>query len=68
MREVRSYGKMKPEVTEKMIDNIFIDLEDGDELTFAFQGGEPTLAGLSYFQHFVSVPYTHLTLPTNREV
>lgn len=43
LREVRSYGKMKPEVTEKMIDNIFIDLEDGDELTFAFQGGEPTL-------------------------
>ena len=72
LREVRSYGKMKPEVTEKMIDNIFIDLEDGDELTFAFQGGEPTLAGLSYFQHFVSyvkqqekVVTVHYALQTN---
>lgn len=52
LREVRSYGNMKKEVTEKMIDNIFIDLDDGDHMTFAFQGGEPTLAGLRYYQHF----------------
>ena len=29
------------------------DLERGDILTLAFQGGEPTLAGLPFFQHFV---------------
>lgn len=50
LREVRSFGKMKSEITEKMIENIYIDLEDGDELTLAFQGGEPTMAGLSYFR------------------
>jgi uncharacterized protein len=50
LREVRSFGKMKVDVAEKMIKNIFVDLEDGDELTLAFQGGEPTMAGLSYFR------------------
>jgi uncharacterized protein len=50
LREVRSFGKMKAEVTEKMIANIYADLDDGDQLTLAFQGGEPTMAGLSYFR------------------
>lgn len=54
LREVRSFGKMKEEVTEKMIENIYADLEDGDQLTLAFQGGEPTLAGLQYFQHLIA--------------
>ncbi|WP_303973818.1 radical SAM protein [Streptococcus merionis] len=53
LREVRSYGKMKHETAQKMIENIFRDLNDGDELTIAFQGGEPTLAGLPYFQFIV---------------
>lgn len=55
MREVRSYGKMRPHVTEKMIENIYADLNDGDELTLAFQGGEPTVAGLRYFQHLIKI-------------
>ena len=44
LREVESYGRMKKDVAEKMIAQIFIDLVDGDQLTLAFQGGEPTLA------------------------
>lgn len=54
IREVRSYGKMKQETTEKMIANIFADLVDGDRLTMMFQGGEPTMAGLSYFEHLTA--------------
>ncbi|MBX8941925.1 radical SAM/SPASM domain-containing protein [Enterococcus faecalis] len=50
LREVCSFGKMKKIVTEKMIKNIYADLEDGDQLTLAFQGGEPTMAGLNYFR------------------
>lgn len=50
LREVRSFGRMSAETAEKMIDSIYLDLEDGDELTLAFQGGEPTLAGLKYFE------------------
>lgn len=55
LREVRSYGKMKADVAEKMIENIFIDLEHGDSLSLAFQGGEPTLAGLDYFKNIVEL-------------
>nr|WP_315527886.1 SPASM domain-containing protein [Carnobacterium maltaromaticum] len=53
LREVQSFGKMKKETTEKMISNIFVDLNDGDQLTLAFQGGEPTLAGLTYYENIV---------------
>lgn len=45
---------MKSDIMEKMIDNLFLDLEDGDQMSFAFQGGEPTLAGLKYFKAFVA--------------
>ena len=55
LREVRSYGKMKTDVAEQMIANIYEDLEHGDELTLAFQGGEPTLAGLSYFRNMTEL-------------
>lgn len=55
LREVRSYGKMKRAVAEKMIANIFVDLEDGDMLSIAFQGGEPTLVGLDYFKQIVDL-------------
>lgn len=51
LREVQSYGKMRPQVTEKMIENVYKELNDGDQLTLAFQGGEPTVAGLRYFKH-----------------
>ncbi|MBP1041448.1 SPASM domain-containing protein [Vagococcus sp. BWB3-3] len=54
LRDVRSFGRMTSAVMEKMIDQIFLDLEDGDQLSVAFQGGEPTLAGLAYFQAFVA--------------
>ncbi|MHC5249418.1 SPASM domain-containing protein [Enterococcus sp. LJL90] len=59
LREVRSYGKMSAEVSKKMIANIYADLEDGDELTLAFQGGEPTLAGLSYYRNIVNLVQQH---------
>ncbi|KAF1295640.1 radical SAM/SPASM domain-containing protein [Enterococcus sp. JM4C] len=54
LREVRSFGKMKSETAEKMIEHLFVDLVDGDELTLAFQGGEPTLAGLTYYKNIVA--------------
>lgn len=52
LREVRSHGIMKKETSEKMIDQIYKDLDDGDHMTFGFQGGEPTVAGLNYFKEF----------------
>lgn len=53
MREMPSCGVIRPETVGRIIDNIFSDLEDGDRLTLAFQGGEPTVAGLECLQHFV---------------
>ena len=30
-----------------------VEFAAGDSIAFAFQGGEPLLAGLDYFRHFV---------------
>ncbi len=53
MRKVRSFGIMSDETVDLMLANIFTDLDDGDRLSLAFQGGEPTLAGLPWFEHAV---------------
>ena len=52
-RETPSYGIMSLDKADKIIDNVFADIDDRDEITFAFQGGEPMLAGLCWFRHFV---------------
>lgn len=52
-RQVPSFGRMSQETMEKMLENIRRDLAPGDCVCFGFQGGEPTLAGLPYFQAFV---------------
>jgi len=44
---------MTADTTAKILDNIFRDINDKDEITFAFQGGEPTLAGLPWFRRFI---------------
>lgn len=53
-RTIASYGIMQPETTQAIVQNIYTDVTEGDDITFAFQGGEPTLAGLSYFEHFIA--------------
>ncbi|WP_086348272.1 radical SAM/SPASM domain-containing protein [Candidatus Enterococcus clewellii] len=72
MREVRSFGRMLPETAEQMLASIYKELEDGDQLTLAFQGGEPTIAGLAYFEHIISLTEiqeksvaVHYTIQTN---
>ena len=52
-REVYSYGIMSRDTAERLLDNVFKELDEGDEVTFAFQGGEPTMAGLDFFSFFV---------------
>lgn len=49
-REIQSYGIMTSEISEKLIRRAF-EYADG-MLSFAFQGGEPTLAGADYYRHF----------------
>ena len=45
---------MSHDTAERVIDNLFSELERGDTLSIAFQGGEPTMAGLPWLEHFVS--------------
>lgn len=51
-RSVSSFGIMTPQTRRNLLRNIRTGLAAGDRLTFAFQGGEPTLAGLPWFRDF----------------
>ncbi len=52
-REIISCGIMEEATVDAILKNLAIVLEPGDRMRFLFQGGEPTLAGLSFFQRFV---------------
>lgn len=51
-REVKSYGIMKNETVERVVRAAFEAIDRGGMVSFAFQGGEPTLAGLSFYKVF----------------
>lgn len=51
-RQIKSNGIMEEEITHALIERAMGELDDDGEITFAFQGGEPTAAGISYFQAF----------------
>lgn len=55
LRQVPSYGRMSQNTLEKVLENVRRDLNPGDAVSFGFQGGEPTLAGLSYYREFVRI-------------
>lgn len=44
---------MKEETTDILIKRVFEYVKKPATISFTFQGGEPTMAGISYFQHFV---------------
>lgn len=52
-RNIKNYGIMTHSTTEALIKNTFDYAEH--MVTFAFQGGEPTLAGLAYFEDFITL-------------
>jgi radical SAM additional 4Fe4S-binding domain len=51
-RERFSHGIMSAETVNVLIDKAFLHA-GGNNVSFAFQGGEPLLAGKDYFRHFV---------------
>ncbi|MBR3766824.1 MAG: SPASM domain-containing protein [Clostridia bacterium] len=51
-REHLGFGIMEKSIAEVLIKKA-LEYADGNSVAFAFQGGEPTLAGLGYFQYFV---------------
>ncbi len=49
---------MDDETLELFIKN-YIDSQDGEEVVFSWQGGEPTLLGLDYFHKIVALQQKH---------
>ena len=52
-RETYNMGVMSKEMASSLISWTFSSLSDDGTVSFAFQGGEPTMAGLGYFRHFI---------------
>jgi uncharacterized protein len=50
--------KMAPEVLERYIEQ-YIAAQPGNEVQFAWQGGEPTLLGLDFFRNLVDLQQRH---------
>ena len=57
-REVFSLGKMNEATAEKLIKDA-LNFADGSSVAFAFQGGEPLLAGMDYFRFFTKTVNDH---------
>ena len=53
-RAQASAGRMSEATADRLIEDAFAALDRRGTVTFAFQGGEPTLAGLDYFRHFTA--------------
>ena len=54
-RDTRYYGVMPLEQMRRMLQNLQPQFAPGDRVNFAFQGGEPTLAGLQWFRSFTDI-------------
>ena len=52
-REIKNYGMMAHDVLETLVKRAFDEAEG--KLAFAFQGGEPTLAGLDFYRAFIEL-------------
>lgn len=51
--DVANKGNMTRSTMKNLIKNVYADLDDGDMVEFAFQGGEPSLLGLGFYRDFV---------------
>lgn len=51
-RTIKSCGIIKDEIKDAILKRTEEELENGDHVQFVFQGGEPTLVGLSFFKDF----------------
>ncbi len=54
-REQAEYGRMSQEIMEASVASAMASLTSGDRLSLVFQGGEPTLAGQSFFAEIVQM-------------
>ena len=52
-RSQKCYGIMSKETADRLIASAVDATCDGAMISVGFQGGEPTMAGLDYFRHFI---------------
>lgn len=52
LRTTAVFSSMSDKTSDQLIDQVMQFATQ--QITFAFQGGEPLLAGLAYFQHFIN--------------
>lgn len=66
-RTQASMGIMTPQTAELLIRQAFDAAGEQGDISIAFQGGEPTLAGLAFFESFVELVrrYNHKQLPVS---
>jgi len=66
IREHKDYGIMSKETLEKLVFRAFEG--DNQEITFAFQGGEPTLCGIEFYYQFEKyvLKYNKKNIKVNR--
>ncbi|MEG1104574.1 MAG: anaerobic sulfatase maturase [Oscillospiraceae bacterium] len=55
LRSIKSFGIMQENTVSAMLSNVFSEFGEGDTVNFAFQGGEPTMAGLDFFKSFIAL-------------
>lgn len=51
----KNFGLMSRETAEKLIESAFSCVGGQGEINFSFQGGEPTLAGISFYRSFMEL-------------
>ncbi len=67
-RAKRSYGFMNVDLLEVIVQKAITETQE--EVTFSFQGGEPTLAGLDYFKRLIQYEkkYNHKNIKINHAI
>ena len=58
-RTQKSMGIMTEDTAERIISEAFRLVSPGGTISFMFQGGEPTLAGLDFFRNFIALERKH---------
>ncbi len=51
-RKMGQFGVMDKEVADNLIEKAIV-YANGESISFVFQGGEPLLSGLEFFEHFI---------------
>lgn len=65
-RDIDDYGFMSIETAKSILDKVFTYFKEETTITVLFQGGEPTLVGIDWFNQFIAyvnsthAPYHHI--------